>query len=173
MSFHFSWGGATPYQINSLGSIQACHLIWGNTSLSSSPSMQHLLAHSFMADRSMVVGKIPMDHMYSFMCTSHINMTVHTPAFLQVQEHSGNLLYADVPYIWMPTCMLRYPHMFGCPCMFGHPHMFGCPLYVWILHMFRCPPYVWMPPYIWMTPCMFECPPPIFICWTLSVVTHI
>ena len=57
-------------------------------------SMKHSFAHSLMADRSMVVGHVLMDHTCSFMSTSHIDMTAHTPAFLQVREHSGNLLYA-------------------------------------------------------------------------------
>ena len=51
--------------------------------------------------------------------------------------------------------------------------------------MFGCLPYVWMPPYVWTphicldAPCMFGCPnmfgcsPLIFICWDLTVVTHI
>ena len=42
-------------------------------------------AHSLTVDRSTVVGHIPMDHMCSFMCTSHIDMTVHNPAFLRVR----------------------------------------------------------------------------------------
>ena len=47
-------------------------------------SMRHSLTHSLMADRRTVVRHVPMDHMCSFMCTSHIDMTAHTPAFLQV-----------------------------------------------------------------------------------------
>ena len=43
------------------------------------------LTHSLTVDRSMVVGHIPMDHTCSFMCTSHIDMTVHNPAFLRVR----------------------------------------------------------------------------------------
>ena len=42
-------------------------------------------AHSLTVDRSTVVGHILMDHMCSFMCTSHIDMTVHNPAFLRVR----------------------------------------------------------------------------------------
>ena len=42
-------------------------------------------AHSLTVDRSMVVGHIPTDHTCSFMCTSHIDMTVHNPAFLRVR----------------------------------------------------------------------------------------
>ena len=41
--------------------------------------------YSLMVHRSMVVGHIPMDHMCSFMCTNHIDMTVHNPAFLWVR----------------------------------------------------------------------------------------
>ena len=55
--------------------------------------------HSLMADRSMVVGHVPMDHTCSFMCTSHIEMTAHIPAFLWVGEHYGNLLYAHMTYV--------------------------------------------------------------------------
>ena len=57
--------------------------------------MQHSLAHSLMVDRSMVVGHVLLDHTCSSMCTSDIDMTAHTPAFLQVGQHSGNLLYAQ------------------------------------------------------------------------------
>ena len=35
--------------------------------------------------RSMVVGHVPTDHTCSFMCTNHIDMTVHNPAFLRVR----------------------------------------------------------------------------------------
>ena len=91
MSLHLSWGGATPSHIYSLGSIQACHLIWGNTSLLFGPSMQHSLAHSLMADRGTVVGHVLTDHIF-FYVHSHIDMTAHTPAFLWVGEHSGNLI---------------------------------------------------------------------------------
>ena len=42
-------------------------------------------AHSLIVDRSMVVGHILMDHTCSFMCTNHIDMTVHNPAFLRVR----------------------------------------------------------------------------------------
>ena len=42
----------------------------------------------------MVGGHVLMDHMCSFLCTCHIDMTVHTPAFLHVGNHSKNLSYA-------------------------------------------------------------------------------
>ena len=89
--------GSHPSQINSLGehtglpSHMRQYLF-----LSFGPSMQHSLAHSLMADRSTVVGHVLMDHTCSFMCTSHIDMTAHMPAFLQVGEQSGNLLYAHM-----------------------------------------------------------------------------
>ena len=51
--------------------------------LSFSLSQQH--CYSLTVDRSKVVGHILMDHTCSFMCTSHIDMTVHNPAFLQVR----------------------------------------------------------------------------------------
>ena len=92
----FSWGGATPSQINSLGSIQAHHLIWGSTSLSFSLSVQHSLTHSLVADRSMVVGHVLIDHMCSFMCASHIDMTAHNLAFLWV----GSTLWTSCVLIW-------------------------------------------------------------------------
>ena len=41
------------------------------------------LLHS-LVDRSMVVGHVPMDHTCPFMCTSHIIMTAHNLAFLQI-----------------------------------------------------------------------------------------
>ena len=37
--------------------------------------------HSYLIGRSMVVGHILMVHTYSLMCTNHIDMTAHTPAF--------------------------------------------------------------------------------------------
>ena len=88
--------GSHPLPINSLGSIQVCHLIPGNTSFSFGLSMQHSFIHSLMAERSMVVGHVPTVHICSFMCTSHIGMTAHTPAFLGVREYSGDLLYAHM-----------------------------------------------------------------------------
>ena len=88
--------GAILSQINFLESIQVSHLIWGKTSFSFSLSMQHLFRHSLMVDRSMVVGHVLMVHTCSFMCTSYIGMTAHTPAFLQVGQHSGNFLYAHM-----------------------------------------------------------------------------
>ena len=42
-------------------------------------------SYSLTVDRSMVVGHVPTDHMCSFMCTNHIEMTVHNLAFLQVR----------------------------------------------------------------------------------------
>ena len=45
-------------------------------------------------DKSMVVGHVPTAHTWSSMCTSHIDMTTHTPAFLQVGKHFRILLYA-------------------------------------------------------------------------------
>ena len=52
--------------------------------LSFGPSVQDMHIHSLLVDRSMVVGHVLMDHMFSFMCTNHIDMTAHSPAFLQV-----------------------------------------------------------------------------------------
>ena len=48
------------------------------------PSVQHSHIHSLIVDRSSVVGHVWMDHTCSFMCTNHIDMTPHSPAFLQV-----------------------------------------------------------------------------------------
>ena len=58
-------------------------LTQGSTSFIIRPFSAALL-HSFLADRSTVVGHVPMNHTCSFMCTSHIDMTAHNPAFLQV-----------------------------------------------------------------------------------------
>ena len=58
------------------------HLMRGSASLFS-PCQQH--SCSLTVDRSMVVGHIPMDHTCSFMCTNHIDMTVHNMAFLWVR----------------------------------------------------------------------------------------
>ena len=43
--------------------------------------VQHSLTHSIMADRRIVVGHVPTDNTCSFMCTNHIDMTTHNPAF--------------------------------------------------------------------------------------------
>ena len=48
----------------------------------------HTHTHMVTVDRSMVVGHVPTVHTCSFMCTNHIDMIAHTPAFLQVGEHS-------------------------------------------------------------------------------------
>ena len=48
----------------------------------------HTHSHMVTADRSMVVGYVPTVHTCSFMCTSHIDMIAHTPAFVRVGEHS-------------------------------------------------------------------------------------
>ena len=81
----YCWGGATPSQINSLGSIQACCLMQGSASFFHLALVGSTRAHSLTVDRSTVFGLIPTDHTCSFMCTSHIDMTVHNPAFLQVR----------------------------------------------------------------------------------------
>ena len=39
-------------------------------------------------------GYVLMYHTCSFPSACHIDMTAHTPAFLQVEDHSMNLLYA-------------------------------------------------------------------------------
>ena len=51
----------------------------------------HTHSHVVTADRSMVVGHVPTVHTCSFMCTNHIDMIAHTPAFLRVGEHSHHL----------------------------------------------------------------------------------
>ena len=77
-----SWGGATPCQINSLGSIQACNLKW---------AVLLFIIQPFSAVvRSTVLGHVLTDHTCSFMCTNHIDMIVHNPAFLRVRLHSVN-----------------------------------------------------------------------------------
>ena len=68
-------------QINSLGSIQvrislcAVYLV---TIAFNAATHTHI---HIMVDRSTVVGHVPMVHMCSFMCTNHIHMIAHTPAF--------------------------------------------------------------------------------------------
>ena len=52
-----------------LSSIRATHLVISHT-------------HSYLVGRSMVVGHIPMVHTCSLMCTNHMKMMAHTPAFL-------------------------------------------------------------------------------------------
>ena len=81
VSFHFPEGEPPPPRSSPWGGIQVCHLIQGSTSLLFSLSVQHSLTHSLMADRSSVVGHVPMDHTCSFMCASHRDMTAHNLAF--------------------------------------------------------------------------------------------
>ena len=64
--------------------------------LSFGPSVQHLHIHSLIVDRSMVVGHVLMDHMCSFMCTNHIDMTATQPS-----------LFTS----WLALCELLYVHM--------------------------------------------------------------
>ena len=80
--FHISWGGATLSQINSLGSIQVCHLIMGNTSFSFHLSMQHSFAHSLMADRSIVVGHILMVHTFFYVQQLYRHDSTHPSHFM-------------------------------------------------------------------------------------------
>ena len=76
------WGGATPSQINSLGSIQDHNFTQGSTSFYHlACSLQHVLTHSLLEDRRTVVGHVLTDHMHSFMCTNHIDMIAHNPTF--------------------------------------------------------------------------------------------
>ena len=76
--------GSHPLPNQLPGEHTGLHLMRGSTSLSFDPSMQHLRIHSLIVDRSTVAGHVPMDHTCSFMCTSHIDMTAHNPAFIQV-----------------------------------------------------------------------------------------
>ena len=67
------WGAYRP--AISHGAVPFCH---------SAYSMWYSLTHSPMVDRRTVVGHVLMDHMCSFMCTSHIDITIHNPTFLWV-----------------------------------------------------------------------------------------
>ena len=51
--------------------------------------------------RSMVVGHVLMVHTCSFMCTNHVDMIAHTPAFLQVGEHSHHLDFHHTSSGWL------------------------------------------------------------------------
>ena len=51
-------------------------------------SMWHSLTHSHMTDRSTEVEHVLMDHMCLFICTSHVDMTVHIQPFHEL----GNTL---------------------------------------------------------------------------------
>ena len=84
VSCHFL-RGRHPLPDQLPGEHTGLHLMQGSTSFIVQPfSAALLLLHSLMVDRSMGVGHVLMDHMCSFMCTSHIDMTAHNPAFLQV-----------------------------------------------------------------------------------------
>ena len=78
----FSCHSFIPPQINSLWSIQVCHLMLGSASLYLPSELHiysfHTLTHSYLVCRSMVVGNILMVHTCSLMCTNHIDM-IHTP----------------------------------------------------------------------------------------------
>ena len=105
------WGGATSSQINSLGSIHVCHLMWHIASLylPSEPHIYsfHLLTHSYLVGRSMVVWYIPMIHTCSLMCTNHIDMTAHSSLSYWVRYHSytyaaqlGIVMYLTLEQCW-------------------------------------------------------------------------
>ena len=91
------WGGATSSLVNFLESIQVFHLIWGSASLylPSEPHIYsfHILTHSYLVGRSVVVGHILTVHTCSLMCTNHINMTAHTPVLF---TELGTTLYIYV-----------------------------------------------------------------------------
>ena len=74
--------GSHPSQIKSLGSIQVCHLIQGNTSSLFCLSMQHSFTHSLMAGRSMVVGHVLMDHMFLHVHQSHRHDSTYPGHFI-------------------------------------------------------------------------------------------
>ena len=104
-SFIPIWG-ATPSQINSLRSIQVTwqlysvhqpmetHIVSG-FALSHTPTIHYTHIIQLKSGRSMVVGHVPMVHTCSFMHTNHIDMIAHTPAFLQVGEHSSHYHHAS------------------------------------------------------------------------------
>ena len=108
---------STPWGAYRSAATTQCMNLWiiclhSHTSLIASPSY---------ADRSMVVGHILMVHTCSFLYTCHIDMTVHTPSFLWLGDHSTNLLWGEahmhfiadqlVALRFIPvTCISRVPH---------------------------------------------------------------
>ena len=78
------WGGATPPRSTPWGAYRPAISHKALPLYHSACWMWHSPTHSHMVDRSTVVGHVLMDHTCSFMCTSHIDMTTHHPAFLRV-----------------------------------------------------------------------------------------
>ena len=75
------WGGATSSHLNSLGSIQGCCLIWHTHLVKPLTIITHL---SLVLEglEALWLGTNLMVHKWSLMCTNHIDMIAHTPAFL-------------------------------------------------------------------------------------------
>ena len=74
------WGGATSSHLNSLRSIQGCCLIWHTCLVKPLAIITHL---SLVLEEleALWLGTNPMVHRWSLMCTNHIDMITHTPAF--------------------------------------------------------------------------------------------
>ena len=87
----------------------------------------HTYTHSLMVDRrSTVVGHVPMVHMCSFMCTNHIDMIAHTPAFnklgstlhgIQLTRYTNSISLSlslnpgTYPCVWVSYILrLLFPH---------------------------------------------------------------
>ena len=132
LPFLYIKGGATSSQINSLGSIQVCHLMWHSASLylPSEPCIYTFdtLTHSYLVGRSMVVGIFRWSTC-SLMCTNQIDMTAHTPAFFtKLGTTAGHNLISHLwnnagrmvthPYInWAHDCLTSViKHKTFAPC---------------------------------------------------------
>ena len=82
-------GGATSSHLNSLGSIQWC-CITQHTQLVKPFAIMNSPSLILEELEAQWLGANPTFHRWSLMCTNHIGMTAHTPAFF---TKSGTTLY--------------------------------------------------------------------------------
>ena len=110
-------GGTTFSHLTSLGSIQGCCLIWCTHLVKPLAMITHL---SLVLEEleALWLGTNPMVHRWSLMCTNHIDMTAHTPAFF---TKSGT---AHI-YMWSAAQLglVMYHTMEQC-WQDGHPSMY-------------------------------------------------
>ena len=88
------------------GAYRSASLMCHRSSFSQAFSACHSHTHSHMVivDRSMVVGHVLTVHTCSFMCTNHIDMIAHTPAFFTS--------WGALPSSRLPSCKQRIAGFF-------------------------------------------------------------
>ena len=81
------WGGATSSHLNSLESIQWCCLTWHTQLVKPFAVMTSFSL--ILEELEALLGVNLMVHRWPLMCTNHIGMTAHTPAFFTESGTTG------------------------------------------------------------------------------------